>query len=102
MTLWYEIPQVPRHGPEVDRQMFGVGASRLGLRPPTRRTRLSRNTVKKYLRAGDEQRRYAKRTSSSKLDPYAEKLATVLAIEARDRASKRPLRSDIYACRTRL
>lgn len=46
-------------------------------------------TVKKYLRAGDEQRRYAKRTSSSKLDLYAQKLATVLAIEALDRASKR-------------
>ncbi|BEP58343.1 hypothetical protein GmRootV118_55870 [Variovorax sp. V118] len=52
-----------------------------------------RNTVKKYLRAGEEMPRYAKRTSSSKLDPYAEKLATWLAIEAtKSRKQRRNLR----------
>jgi hypothetical protein len=37
---------------------------------------------KKYLRAGEEMPRYAKRASSSKLVLHAEKLATWLAIEA--------------------
>lgn len=36
--------------------------------------------MKKYLRAGDEAPRYVKRASSSNLDPYADKLATWLAI----------------------
>jgi transcriptional regulator with XRE-family HTH domain len=58
-----------------------------------RRTGLSRNTVKKYLRAGDNEPRYAKRTSSSKLDPYAERLSTWLAIEAtKSRKQRRNLR----------
>jgi DNA-directed RNA polymerase specialized sigma24 family protein len=48
----------------------------MSIREIARRTGLSRNTVKKYLRAGEEMLRYAKRESSSKLDPYAEKLAT--------------------------
>jgi transposase len=54
----------------------------MSIREIARRTGLSRNTVKKYLRAGEEAPRYAKRASSSKLDPYADKLATWLAIEA--------------------
>jgi transcriptional regulator with XRE-family HTH domain len=44
----------------------------MSIREIARCTGLSRNTVKKYLRGGDEEPRYAKRTSSSKLDPYAE------------------------------
>lgn len=65
----------------------------MSIREIARRTGLSRNTVKKYLRAGDEEPRYAKRTSSSKLDPYAEKLATWLAIEAtKSRKQRRNLR----------
>ncbi|MET3371778.1 transposase [Variovorax boronicumulans] len=65
----------------------------MSIREIARRTGLSRNTVKKYLRAGDEEPRYAKRTSSSKLDPYAEKLATWLTIEAtKSRKQRRNLR----------
>ena len=65
----------------------------MSIREIARRTGLSRNTVKKYLRAGVEMPRYAKRTSSSKLDPYAEKLATWLAIEAtKSRKQRRNLR----------
>ncbi|MDP9993998.1 transcriptional regulator with XRE-family HTH domain [Variovorax boronicumulans] len=65
----------------------------MSIREIARRTGLSRNTVKKYLRAGEELPRYAKRTSSSKLDPYAEKLATWLAIEAtKSRKQRRNLR----------
>ncbi|EJL71371.1 RNA polymerase sigma factor, sigma-70 family [Variovorax sp. CF313] len=65
----------------------------MSIREIARRTGLSRNTVKKYLRAGEEEPRYAKRASSSKLDPYAEKLATWLAIEAtKSRKQRRNLR----------
>lgn len=46
------------------------------IREIARPTGLSRNTVKKYLRAGDEAPRYAMRASSSMLDPYADKIAT--------------------------
>lgn len=65
----------------------------MSIREIARRTGLSRNTVKKYLRAGDEEPRYAKRTSSSKLDPYADKLSTWLAVEAtKSRKQRRNLR----------
>ena len=65
----------------------------MSIREIARRTGLSRNTVKKYLRAGEEAPRYAKRASSSKLDPYADKLATWLAIEAtQSRKQRRNLR----------
>ena len=65
----------------------------MSIREIARRTGLSRNTVKKYLRAGEEAPRYAKRANSSKLDPYADKLATWLAIEAtKSRKQRRNLR----------
>jgi transcriptional regulator with XRE-family HTH domain len=65
----------------------------MSIREIARRTGLSRNTVKKYLRAGEEAPRYAKRATSSKLDPYADKLATWLAIEAtKSRKQRRNLR----------
>lgn len=40
------------------------------------RTGLARNTVKKYLRSDEAEPTYVKRGSPSKLDPYAERLAT--------------------------
>jgi len=65
----------------------------LSIREISRRTGLARNTVKKYLRSGDEQPSYAKRASSSKLDPFAEKLSTWLALEAtKSRKQRRTLR----------
>ena len=64
----------------------------LSIREISRRTGLARNTVKKYLQSGDEQPSYAKRASSSKLDPFAEKLSTWLAIEAtKSRKQRRTL-----------
>jgi len=66
---------------------------RLSIREIARRTGLRRGTVKKYLRAGEELPRYAKRASSSKLEPYAEKLASWLAIEAtKSQKQRRSLR----------
>ena len=54
----------------------------LSIREIARRTGLSRNTIKKYLRAEAVEPRYAKRISPSKLDPYAEKLSGWLKSEA--------------------
>ena len=65
----------------------------LSIREIARRTGLARNTVKKYLRSDQTETQYAKRVSSSKLDPYAEKLATWLDIEVtRSRKQRRTLR----------
>lgn len=57
-------------------------ARAVSIREISRRTGSARNTVKKYLHSDDEQRSYAKRVSSSKLDPLAENLSTWLAVEA--------------------
>jgi transposase len=48
----------------------------MSIREISRRTGLARNTVKKYLRSDETETTYTKRISPSKLDPYAEKLAT--------------------------
>ena len=65
----------------------------MSIREIARRTGLARNTVKKYLRSEDPEPRYARRITSSKLDPYAEKLATWLGIEAtKSRKQRRTLR----------
>ena len=47
----------------------------LSIREIARRTGLSRNTIRKYLRAGEAEPHYAKRVSPSKLDPFALKLS---------------------------
>lgn len=54
----------------------------LSIREIARRTGLSRNTIRKYLRAGEAEPHYAKRVSPSKLDPFALKLAGWLKTEA--------------------
>ena len=65
----------------------------LSIREIARRTGLARNTVEKYLRSDQTEPQYAKRASSSKLDPYANKLATWLDIEVtRWRKQRRTLR----------
>ena len=69
----------------------------MSIREIARRTGLSRNTVKKYLRAGEEAPRYARRASSSKLDPYADKLAIWLACKDIGQARNPPsCRSGIH------
>lgn len=65
----------------------------MSIREISRRTGLARNTVKKYLRSDETEPSYAKRASSSKLDPYAEKLATWLGVEVtKSRKQRRNLR----------
>ena len=53
----------------------------MSIREIARRSGLSRNTIKKYLRAGDQEPHYARRVSPSRLNPFAEKLAGWLKSE---------------------
>ena len=65
----------------------------LSIREIARRTGLSRNTIRKYLRSGDQEPTYAKRASKSRLDPFAEKLAHWLKTEAgKTRKQRRTLK----------
>jgi transposase len=65
----------------------------LSLREIARRTGLSRNTIKKYLRADAVEPRYAKRVSPSKLDAFADKLSQWLKTEAgKSRKQRRTLK----------
>ena len=64
----------------------------LSIREIARRSGLSRNTIKKYLAAGVVEPRYAQRSSSSKLDRYADKLSQWLKAEqAKGRKQQRTL-----------
>ena len=66
---------------------------RMSIREISRRTGLARNTVKKYLRSDETEPTCTRRVSSSKLDPYTEKLATWLGIEAtKSRKQRRNLK----------
>lgn len=73
----------------------------LSLREIARRTGLSRNTIKKYLRADTVEPRYAKRVSPSKLDPFADKLAGWLKTEAgksrKQRRAVKQMHADLAA-----
>ncbi len=68
----------------------------MSIREISRRTGLARNTVKKYLRSDETEPTYAKRASPSKLDPYAEKLATWLGTEATKSRKQRRNLKQIY------
>ena len=66
---------------------------KLPIREIARRTGLSRNTIKKYLRAGTIEPKFNVPARSSKLDPYAEKLAAWLKTEAAK--SRKQRRGDV-------
>ena len=64
----------------------------LSIREIARRTGLSRNTVRKYLRSDSVEPRFKALQRSSKLDPYADKLSAMLRIEAgKPRKQKRTI-----------
>jgi len=69
------------------------------IREITRRTGLSRNTVRKYLESGVVEQRYPKRKNPSKLDDYELTLASWLFRESRrhrkQRRSIRQLHRDL-------
>lgn len=74
----------------IRRWHFREGVS---IREIARRTQLSRNTIRKYLQDGQLEPRYPQRKSPSKLDPYAEVLASWLEREStRSRKQRRNLR----------
>jgi len=69
------------------------GREQLSIREIARRTGLSRNTIRKYLANGELAPKYPPRQSVSKLDPYAETLASWLKREAgRSRKQRRNLK----------
>ena len=55
---------------------------RYSIREISRRTGLSRNTVRKYLRSESVEPKFSTPDRPSKLDPYAEKLSQMLRQEA--------------------
>lgn len=68
----------------------------LSIRELTRRTGLSRNTVRKYLNSGVVEPKYPARSSPSKLDPYATKLAVWLKAESKKHRKQRRTLRQIY------
>jgi transposase len=65
----------------------------LSIREIARRTGLSRNTIRRYLRDGAAEPQYPKRSSPSKLDPFKEKLASWLKREStKSRKQRRTLK----------
>ena len=66
---------------------------KLPIRETARRTGMSRNTIKKYLNAGTIEPEFATPERQSKLDPFAEKLASWLKTEAsKSRKQRRTLK----------
>ena len=72
---------------------------KMPLREIARRTGLSCNTIKKYLRAGIVEPQFQTPARPSKLDPYAEKLSGWLVTEQRksrkDRRTAKPTHADL-------
>lgn len=66
---------------------------KFSIREISRRTGLSRNTVRKYLRTDSVEPKFAIPDRASKLDPYADKLAQMLRQEtSRSRKQKRTIK----------
>ncbi len=72
---------------------------KMPIREIARRTGLSRNTIKKYLRAGIVEPRFQTPARPTKLDPYAEKLSGWLVTEQRksrkDRRTAKQMHADL-------
>ena len=73
----------------------------LPIREIARRTGLSRNTIRKYLKSGAVEPTFATPERPSKLDPFAEKLASWLKTEAgkgrKERRTLKQLHADLVA-----
>ena len=69
----------------------------ISIREITRRTGLSRGTVRKYLRSDVVEPRYAKRRSTSKLDPFAAQLREWLKAEERKTRKQRCRINQLHA-----
>jgi transposase len=69
----------------------------LSIREITRRTGLSRNTIRKYLRSGTVEPKFKVPDRGSKLDPFAEKLSLWLKAEAGKSRKQRRTVKQLYA-----
>lgn len=67
------------------------------IREIARRTGLSRNTIKRYLRAGIVEPQFQTPVRPSKLDPFAEKLSGWLAMEQRKSRKERRTAKQMHA-----
>jgi transposase len=67
------------------------------IREISRRTGLSPNTIRKYLRAGIVEPSFKTPTRPSKLDPFAEKLSVWLLIEQRKSRNERRTAKQMHA-----
>ena len=74
----------------------------LAIREISRRTGLSRNTIKKHLKAGTVESQFATPERQSKLDPFAEKLAGWLKAEAGKSRKQRRTIKQLHADRVAL
>lgn len=70
---------------------------KMPLREIARRTGLSRNTIKKYLRAGIVEPQFQSLDRPSKLDPFAEKLSGWLVTELRKSRKERRTAKQMHA-----
>ena len=70
---------------------------KMPLREIARRTGLSRNTIKKYLRAGIVEPQFQSLDRPSKLDPFAEKLSGWLVTEQRKSRKERRTAKQMHA-----
>jgi len=72
---------------------------KMPIREISRRTGLSRNTIRKYLRAGTVEPKFKTPTRPSKLDPYADRLSAWLLTETRksrkDRRTAKQMHADL-------
>lgn len=70
---------------------------KMPIREIARRTGLSRNTIKKYLRAGIVEPQFQSLDRPSKLDPFAEKLTGWLVVEQRKSRKERRTAKQMHA-----
>ena len=70
---------------------------RLPIREISRRTGLSRNTIRRYLRAGIVEPKFKAPSRPSKLDPYAEKLSGWLLAQQRKPRKERRTAKQMHA-----
>ena len=70
---------------------------KMPIREISRRTGLSRNTIRKYLRAGTVEPKFKTPKRPSKLDPYADRLSAWLLTETRKSRKDRRTVKQMYA-----
>jgi transposase len=70
---------------------------KMPIREIARRTGLSRNTVKKYLREGAVEPQFKTPKRPSKLDPYADRLSAWLLIQTRKSRKERRTVKQMHA-----